>query len=155
MEVLGELPPDAAGYARDKVQAVLGQTWEPVLFARVKLTPDSTGRPAAAGCPSPARTSGGTAVNPPTAPATDATVSSLHGLGGNLADRHDRPDGDRGRRTDTARTSPHQSAELATLAPPRPPAAGSKPVRSTTRAAGEKPLRAPQAPPLIGATVSR
>lgn len=38
VETRGQLPPDAAGYARDKIQAVLGQTREPVLFARVRLT---------------------------------------------------------------------------------------------------------------------
>ncbi|MEV0695504.1 sigma 54 modulation/S30EA ribosomal C-terminal domain-containing protein [Streptomyces sp. NPDC050388] len=37
VETRGQLPPDAAAYARDKVRAVLGQTREPVLFARVRL----------------------------------------------------------------------------------------------------------------------
>ncbi|NBM20625.1 sigma 54 modulation/S30EA ribosomal C-terminal domain-containing protein [Streptomyces sp. GC420] len=38
VETRGQVPPDAARYAREKVQAVLGQTREPILFARVKLT---------------------------------------------------------------------------------------------------------------------
>ncbi|KUO19316.1 sigma 54 modulation/S30EA ribosomal C-terminal domain-containing protein [Streptomyces dysideae] len=37
VETSGQLPPHAAGYARDKVRAVLGQAPEPVLFARVRL----------------------------------------------------------------------------------------------------------------------
>ncbi|MFC8245907.1 sigma 54 modulation/S30EA ribosomal C-terminal domain-containing protein [Streptomyces chartreusis] len=37
VETSGRLPPHAAGYARDKVRAVLGQAREPVLFARVRL----------------------------------------------------------------------------------------------------------------------
>lgn len=38
VETRGEMSPDAAGYARDKIQALLDRTREPVLYARVKLT---------------------------------------------------------------------------------------------------------------------